>query len=291
MSPSSSEHQRDGPALGPAPGAGRLLDRLVPHWLGRGARDLRPPSRRPRRAAVQVHRLPEVPWCPRGPRRRRVPGGLVRTGSSSPATRLTISTFTFVGEALLIVWLFKLAIRGSRSVERPRVDRGLAGRRIRGGRVMNALNRRHFARPSYVGGSRHESFAQQSTSTRSPVTRHPRLARRRRRPCRRPAPRPGVGRLGAAGHRVRDSSPSGSAGASWPSCRPGSVPSRRPGWRCPPLFLGSIGLGLIVFQPGPAVMDLLSWVWPPALAILADLDVHAGSTATSAAAVAGSSSR
>ena len=33
--------------------------------------------------------------------------------------------------------------------------------------------------------------------------------------------------------------------------------------------LGSIGLGLIVFQPGPAVMDLLSWVWPPALAILA----------------------
>ena len=37
----------------------------------------------------------------------------------------------------------------------------------------------------------------------------------------------------------------------------------------PAVFLGSIGLGLIVFQPGPAVMDLLSWVWPPALAILA----------------------
>ena len=34
-------------------------------------------------------------------------------------------------------------------------------------------------------------------------------------------------------------------------------------------FLGSIGLGLIVFEPDPAVMDLLSWVWPPALAILA----------------------
>jgi pimeloyl-ACP methyl ester carboxylesterase len=33
--------------------------------------------------------------------------------------------------------------------------------------------------------------------------------------------------------------------------------------------LGSIGLGLIVFQPSPAVMDLLSWVWPPVLAILA----------------------
>lgn len=37
----------------------------------------------------------------------------------------------------------------------------------------------------------------------------------------------------------------------------------------PALFLGSIGLALIVFQPGPVVMDLLSWVWPPALAILA----------------------
>jgi pimeloyl-ACP methyl ester carboxylesterase len=36
----------------------------------------------------------------------------------------------------------------------------------------------------------------------------------------------------------------------------------------PAAFFGSIGLGLIVFQPGPAVMDLLSWVWPPVLAIL-----------------------
>jgi len=34
-----------------------------------------------------------------------------------PGYTLTISTFTFVGEALLIVWLFKLAIRGSRSPE------------------------------------------------------------------------------------------------------------------------------------------------------------------------------
>ena len=37
----------------------------------------------------------------------------------------------------------------------------------------------------------------------------------------------------------------------------------------PALFLGIIGLGLMVFQPGPAAMDLLSWIWPPALAILA----------------------
>ncbi|HSL76105.1 MAG TPA: alpha/beta fold hydrolase [Candidatus Limnocylindrales bacterium] len=37
----------------------------------------------------------------------------------------------------------------------------------------------------------------------------------------------------------------------------------------PALFLGSIGLVLIVFQPGPAAMDLFSWIWPPALAFLA----------------------
>jgi pimeloyl-ACP methyl ester carboxylesterase len=37
----------------------------------------------------------------------------------------------------------------------------------------------------------------------------------------------------------------------------------------PAAFLGFIGLSLIVFQPGPAVMNLLSWVWPPALAVLA----------------------
>jgi hypothetical protein len=37
-----------------------------------------------------------------------------------PGYTLTISMFTFVGEALLIVWLFKLAIRGSRSPDRLR---------------------------------------------------------------------------------------------------------------------------------------------------------------------------
>jgi len=37
----------------------------------------------------------------------------------------------------------------------------------------------------------------------------------------------------------------------------------------PAIVLGSIGLGLIAFQPGPAVMDLLSWAWPPALVGLA----------------------
>ena len=37
----------------------------------------------------------------------------------------------------------------------------------------------------------------------------------------------------------------------------------------PAMFLGITGLALMVFQPGPAAMDLLSWIWPPALAILA----------------------
>jgi pimeloyl-ACP methyl ester carboxylesterase len=37
----------------------------------------------------------------------------------------------------------------------------------------------------------------------------------------------------------------------------------------PALFLGISGLLLIVFQPGPAAMDVLSWIWPPALAVLA----------------------
>ena len=37
----------------------------------------------------------------------------------------------------------------------------------------------------------------------------------------------------------------------------------------PALFLGITGLVLMVFQPGPAAMDLLSWIWPPALAVLA----------------------
>jgi pimeloyl-ACP methyl ester carboxylesterase len=43
----------------------------------------------------------------------------------------------------------------------------------------------------------------------------------------------------------------------------------QPWMAVPAATLAAIGLGLIVFQPAPAVMDLLSWVWPPALAILA----------------------
>jgi len=37
----------------------------------------------------------------------------------------------------------------------------------------------------------------------------------------------------------------------------------------PAAVLGSIGLGLIVFQPRPALMDFLGWVWPLAIAGLA----------------------
>ncbi len=45
-----------------------------------------------------------------------------------PEYSLTISVFTFVGEALLIVWLFKLTIKGSRSSEGPRTIVGAPGR-------------------------------------------------------------------------------------------------------------------------------------------------------------------
>jgi hypothetical protein len=38
-----------------------------------------------------------------------------------PDYTLTISVFTFIGEAFLIVWLLKLAIRGSRRADSPRV--------------------------------------------------------------------------------------------------------------------------------------------------------------------------
>ena len=38
-----------------------------------------------------------------------------------PDYTLTISVFTFIGEALLIVWLFKLAIKGPRRSDSPRV--------------------------------------------------------------------------------------------------------------------------------------------------------------------------
>ena len=36
----------------------------------------------------------------------------------------------------------------------------------------------------------------------------------------------------------------------------------------PAAFLGLTGLGLIVLAPGPDAMDLLSWLWPPALFVV-----------------------
>jgi len=39
--------------------------------------------------------------------------------------------------------------------------------------------------------------------------------------------------------------------------------------RVPSVVLASIGIGLLLLQPGPAVMDLLGWLWPPAIAVLA----------------------
>jgi pimeloyl-ACP methyl ester carboxylesterase len=37
----------------------------------------------------------------------------------------------------------------------------------------------------------------------------------------------------------------------------------------PAAFLGLVGLVLVVSQPGIAVMDVLSWLWPPAIVVLA----------------------
>ena len=37
----------------------------------------------------------------------------------------------------------------------------------------------------------------------------------------------------------------------------------------PAVFLGSVGLLLVVLQPGPDVMDGLSWVWPAVIGVLA----------------------
>src|SRR3954451_6900063 len=37
----------------------------------------------------------------------------------------------------------------------------------------------------------------------------------------------------------------------------------------PAAFMGLVGLGLVVLQPGIAIMDLLSWLWPPAVLVLA----------------------
>jgi pimeloyl-ACP methyl ester carboxylesterase len=43
----------------------------------------------------------------------------------------------------------------------------------------------------------------------------------------------------------------------------------QPWMNVPAAFLASIGLGLVVLQPGPWLMDLAGWIWPPALFILA----------------------
>lgn len=37
----------------------------------------------------------------------------------------------------------------------------------------------------------------------------------------------------------------------------------------PAAVLAAIGLSLVILQPAPAVMDLLGWLWPPAIAMLA----------------------
>jgi pimeloyl-ACP methyl ester carboxylesterase len=42
------------------------------------------------------------------------------------------------------------------------------------------------------------------------------------------------------------------------------------GWtRVPGAVLAATGVGLLVLQPGPSVMDVLGWLWPPVIAVLA----------------------
>jgi pimeloyl-ACP methyl ester carboxylesterase len=43
----------------------------------------------------------------------------------------------------------------------------------------------------------------------------------------------------------------------------------QPWTAAPAIVLGAIGLGLVLLQPGPAVMDFLAWIWPLAIAGLA----------------------
>jgi pimeloyl-ACP methyl ester carboxylesterase len=53
----------------------------------------------------------------------------------------------------------------------------------------------------------------------------------------------------------------------WLSTRFSAQPQK---WMAvPAIVLGALGLLLVALQPGPSAMDLLGWVWPPALAILA----------------------
>jgi pimeloyl-ACP methyl ester carboxylesterase len=53
----------------------------------------------------------------------------------------------------------------------------------------------------------------------------------------------------------------------WLSTRLSAQPQK---WMAvPAIVFSALGLLLVAFQPGPAAMDVLSWVWPPALAVLA----------------------
>ena len=182
-----------------------------------------------------------------------------------PGYTLTISVFTFIGEALLIVWLFKLAIRGSHPSDSPRAIGSpvLATEAVA---IMTSLDSGHFL--SRVRGGLAMNVPRQSTSTRSPVLAI--LA----------SLVAGIvlaialllGPASGASEPMITGSVMFAFGLGWGlmaflSTRYSAQPQT---WMVvPALFLGIIGLGLMVFQPGPAAMDLLSWIWPPALAILA----------------------
>ena len=162
-----------------------------------GARDLRPPSRRPRRPAVQVPGAAAA----RGPR-RSLPASAIwptRSGSIFIADYgLTISTFTFVGEALLIFWLFWRAATGISIVCDGRRH---AGPLIRGGGVMTPITAANpFAR---ILGGLLMNDSSRSTSGRSPVLAIFASLVAGLVLAIALASQPGIGRLGTGGHRVR----------------------------------------------------------------------------------------
>lgn len=151
---------------------------------------------------------------------------------------LKISTYTFVGEALLIFWFIWIAIKGVRARATP------------GAAVESPMN-----------------TVSRGSSSRSPV--------------------PAIGSSLAAGLLLAFAMVLGPAsGGSEPTITGSVLLAFGLGWglmaflstrfsaqpqrwmNVPAALLGVIGVGLVAFQPGPDAMDLLSWVWPPALAVL-----------------------
>ena len=156
-----------------------------------------------------------------------------------PGYTLTISTFTFVGEALLIVWLFKLAIRGPRSPDLDPLPED----------SMTLSNVRHTAC--------HRLFPLVAVSLIVGFLLPVVLAL---------GPASGGGESRMTGAALLG------WGIGWTliallSIRFTDQPQR---WAVVPAgILGVTGIALIAFAPGAPVMDRLAWVWPVPVLVLA----------------------